>query len=108
MKLGVVGGGTMGGGIAQVAAQQGIDVVLLDIRQDLLDASVGRIKSFLQRNVERGRMSQDEVDAAVGRVVTTTDFSGFADVDAVIEAALEEVNAKSEVFRQLDANCPAE
>jgi 3-hydroxybutyryl-CoA dehydrogenase len=108
MKLGVIGGGTMGGGIAQVAAQQGMDVVLLDVRQDLLDASVARIKSFLQRNVERGRMSQDELDAAVGRIVTTTDFSGLADVDAVIEAALEEVNAKSEIFRQLDANCPAD
>jgi 3-hydroxybutyryl-CoA dehydrogenase len=108
MKLGVVGGGTMGGGIAQVAAQQGMDVVLLDVRQDLLDASVGRIKGFLQRNVERGRMSQDESNAAVGRIVTTTDFSGFADVDCVIEAALEEISAKSEIFRQLDANCPAD
>src|ERR1041385_6404404 len=106
MKLGVVGGGTMGGGIAQVAAQQGLDVVLLDVRQDLLDASVGRIRGFLQRGVERGRMSQAEADAAVGRIVTTTSFADFADADCVIEAALEEINAKSEIFRQLDQACP--
>src|SRR3954470_8486318 len=102
MKLGVVGCGTMGGGIAQVAAQQGMDVVLLDVRQDLLDVSVGRIKGFLDRNVERGRMARAEADAAVGRIVTTTDFADFKDVDAVIEAALEQLPAKSEIFAKLD------
>ncbi len=107
MKLGVVGAGTMGGGIAQVAAQQGMDVVLLDVRQELVDAGLGRIKTFLQRPVERGRMSQADADASVGRIVTATDFRAFADVDCVIEAALEEIGVKSEIFRQLDQHCPS-
>jgi 3-hydroxybutyryl-CoA dehydrogenase len=105
-RLGVVGGGTMGSGIVQVAAQQGMDVVLWDVRQDLLDGSITRIRGFLQRGVERGRMAQAEADAVMARIATTTDFARFSDVDCVIEAVLEDPETKSSVFRNLDAHCP--
>ncbi|HZT08266.1 MAG TPA: 3-hydroxyacyl-CoA dehydrogenase NAD-binding domain-containing protein [Chloroflexota bacterium] len=107
MKLGVIGAGTMGGGIAQVAAQQGIDVRLLDVRTELVQAGVDRIRGFLQRAVERGRMSKADADATVGRIEPTVEFSALADVDAVIEAAVEDIAVKSQVFRQLDEHCPA-
>jgi 3-hydroxybutyryl-CoA dehydrogenase len=103
--LGVVGAGTMGGGIVQVAATQGIDVVLLDVQQELVDRGVERIRSFLQRGVERGRATQQEVDATMGRITTTTTYEGLAGVDAVIEAVFEDLKVKHEVFRQLDAHC---
>ncbi|MBM2810214.1 MAG: 3-hydroxyacyl-CoA dehydrogenase [Chloroflexi bacterium] len=104
-RLGVVGGGTMGAGVVQVAAQQGMDVVLLDVRQDLLDASVDRIRGFIQRSVERGRMSQIDGDAAMAHIQTTTDYAALADADCVIEAALEDIKVKSDVFHQLDEHC---
>ena len=81
--LGVVGGGTMGGGIAQVGAQQGMDVLICDVTDDLLQNSVGRIRASLQRNVDRGRFSQEGADATVGRIRTTTDFAHLSDADCV-------------------------
>jgi len=101
-RLGVVGGGTMGGGIAQVAAQQGMEVVLCDVTDELLSSSIGRIRASLQRNVERGRLSQGDADATAGRIRTTTDFADFATVDCAIEAVLEEIETKRRVFRALD------
>jgi 3-hydroxybutyryl-CoA dehydrogenase len=103
--LGVIGGGTMGGGIVQVAAQQGMEVILWDVRQDLLDASLGRVRGFLQRSVERGRMTQDELDAVMGRISTTTEYEGLGDADCVIEAVLERIEIKQEIFRNLDRVC---
>jgi 3-hydroxybutyryl-CoA dehydrogenase len=105
-KLGVVGGGTMGSGIAQVAAQQGMDVLLWDVRQDLLEGALARIRGFVQRGVERGRMAQAEADAVMARIATTTEFEQFSDVDCVIEAVLEDIETKSGVFRSLDTHCP--
>ncbi|MEA2642819.1 MAG: 3-hydroxybutyryl-CoA dehydrogenase [Chloroflexota bacterium] len=101
-RLGVVGSGTMGGGIAQTGAQQGLDVVLWDVRQDLLDAGIARIRASLSRSVERGRLSQADADATLARITTSTSFASFADVDCVIEAVLEEIKVKHDVFRQLD------
>jgi 3-hydroxybutyryl-CoA dehydrogenase len=104
-RLGVAGGGTMGGGIVQVAAQQGLDVLLWDISDDLLERAVDRIRGSLQRSVERGRLSPAEADAAVARIHTTTDFGPFSEVDAVIEAVLENLDTKATVFRGLDEHC---
>ena len=105
-RLGVAGGGTMGGGIVQVAAQQGLDVLLWDISDDVLERSLDRIRGSLQRGVERGRLSQAEADASMARIQTTNEFSAFAEVDAVIEAVLESLETKGQVFRGLDENCP--
>jgi 3-hydroxybutyryl-CoA dehydrogenase len=104
--LGVVGGGTMGGGIVQVAAQQGLDVILWDVKDEYLAGSISRIRTAYQRSVERGRMSQEEADAAIGRIRTTTEFADFAAVDATIEAVLEDKATKTRVFQQLDEHCP--
>jgi len=104
--LGVVGSGTMGAGIAQVAAQQGMQVVLWDLRAELVEAGLDRIRASLQRNVERGRMAPADADSALARIRTATDFSGLAQVDAVIEAVLEDIATKAEVFRRLDAGAP--
>jgi 3-hydroxybutyryl-CoA dehydrogenase len=104
-RLGVAGGGTMGGGIVQVAAQQGLDVLLWDISDDVLVRSIDRIRGSVQRSVERGRLSQTEADAAMARIQTTTDFASFAEVDAVIEAVLETLETKAHVFRSLDEHC---
>ena len=103
-RLGVIGAGTMGGGIAQVGAQQGMDVVLCDVTDEFLANGVGRIRASLQRNVERGRISADEADATAGRITTTTDFAAMADADCVIEAVIEEIETKRRVFRALDDN----
>ncbi|MPZ14523.1 MAG: 3-hydroxybutyryl-CoA dehydrogenase [Chloroflexi bacterium] len=104
-KLGVVGGGTMGSGIVQIAAQQGMNVVLWDVRRDVVEASVTRIRGFLERNVERGRMRAADVDATLARITATTDFAAMADVDCVIEAAVEDLAVKQDVFRNLDQHC---
>jgi 3-hydroxybutyryl-CoA dehydrogenase len=105
-RLGVIGAGTMGSGIVQVAATQGIDVVLVDVGQELLDRAVERIGGFLQRGVERGRATQVEVDAAMGRISTSTTYDALAEVDAVIEAVFEDLAVKSAVFQQIEASCP--
>jgi 3-hydroxybutyryl-CoA dehydrogenase len=101
-KLGVIGGGTMGGGIAQVAAQQGMDVVLCDVSEELLQTSLSRIGASLQRNVERGRLSQADAAAAAARIVPTTDFADFGSVDCAIEAVIEDIETKRRVFSALD------
>jgi len=100
--LGVVGGGTMGGGIAQVGAQHGMEVVICDVTDELLQGSVGRIRASLQRNVDRGRLSQEEADATAGRIRTTTDFGHLRDADCVIEAVVESIEIKRRVFSALD------
>jgi 3-hydroxybutyryl-CoA dehydrogenase len=103
--LGVIGGGTMGGGIVQVAAQQGLSVILWDIKQELLEGSVSRIRGFIQRGVERSRMTQTEADAIMGRITTTTDYEMLEQADAIIEAVLEKIELKHEIFRNLDRVC---
>jgi 3-hydroxybutyryl-CoA dehydrogenase len=103
--LGVVGSGTMGGGIVQVAAQQGLSVIVWDVKQEFLEGSLNRIRGFLQRGVERGRMSQDDADAVMGRISTTTDYEPLSAADAVIEAVLEEAALKQDVFQNLDRVC---
>lgn len=103
--LGVIGGGTMGSGIVQVAAQRGMRVVLLDIRQELLDAALDRIRGALQRSVERGRLAQEDADAAIQRITTTLSYEALSEADCVIEAVIEEIGLKQEVFRQLDRVC---
>jgi 3-hydroxybutyryl-CoA dehydrogenase len=98
----------MGSGIAQVAAQQGIDVVLWDLRDDLLAAALERIRASLERNVQRSRISRLDADAALERITTTTDFADFGRVDVAIEAVLEDLTTKAAVFRSLDASAPAD
>ncbi len=105
-KFGVVGAGQMGNGIAQVAAQAGLQVVMHDIADKFVEHGMSVIKKNLQRSVDKGRMEQAEMDAVVGRITTTTELAAMKDVDIVVEAATENEKIKLEIFAQLDDICP--
>src|SRR5687768_12073285 len=98
----VVGGGTMGNGIAHTAAATGFDVVLVDVTDFLLQKAVSTITANLQRGVDKGKMTADERDGVLARIKTTTDVSTIADADIVIEAIIETLEAKTELFAKLD------
>jgi 3-hydroxybutyryl-CoA dehydrogenase len=104
-RVGVVGLGTMGAGIAQVAVQAGDDVVGREVTAELGEQARSKIDHFLTRAVEKGRMSADDKDAAMRRLATTTELQALADCDLVIEAIVEELDAKRELFAQLSEIC---
>jgi 3-hydroxybutyryl-CoA dehydrogenase len=101
-KVGVVGLGTMGAGIAQVSVQSGHDTVGREVTQELAERGRATIDRYLTRGVEKGRLTDDERDAALGRLALTTELAELADCDLVIEAVLEELDLKREVFAELD------
>jgi 3-hydroxybutyryl-CoA dehydrogenase len=101
-KVGVVGLGTMGAGIAQVSVQSGFETVGREVSAELGERGRATVERYLTRGVEKGRLSQDERDAALARLTLTTELSDFADCDLVIEAALEELDLKREIFAELD------
>ena len=101
-KVGVAGAGLMGHGIAQVAAQAGYDVVLREVDADRLAKGVGRIDKQLGRAVEKGRMEQADADAVKARIHGTTDYADFADCDLVLEAIVEDLDAKVAMWKELD------
>lgn len=102
-KVGVVGLGTMGAGIAQLCVQAGLETVGRDVTLELAERARGRIDHFLGRAVEKGRMSAGEKEAAVGRLSLTTELTELAECDLVIEAAFEDLAVKHELFSTLDA-----
>jgi 3-hydroxybutyryl-CoA dehydrogenase len=101
-KVGVVGCGLMGHGIAQICAQAGWDVVVREVSQERLDAGIGMIEKRLGRAVEKGKMEQADADAVRGRIQATLDYSDLADCDLVIEAINEDLDAKLEMWREVD------
>ncbi|HEY3017355.1 MAG TPA: 3-hydroxyacyl-CoA dehydrogenase family protein [Gaiellaceae bacterium] len=101
-KVGVVGLGTMGAGIAQVSVQSGFDTVGREVSDELADRGRATIDRYLTRSVEKGRLSQAERDAALERLTVTTNLQDLADCDLVIEAVLEELDLKRDVFGELD------
>ena len=105
-KVGVVGFGQMGSGIAQVCAMAGFDVLAREIDQKFIDNGMKRIDGSLARVVKSGRMSEDDAKTARGHVRGTTSLAEFADRDLVIEAVIEVMDAKREVFSELDRVCP--
>lgn len=107
-KIGVVGAGTMGNGIAQVAALIGCDVVMRDVKDEFVDRGIKSIDRFLSKSVEKGKMDAAQKDAVMGRIQGTTDLSLMKDVDFVIEAVIEDLELKKSVFRELDDVCPPE
>jgi 3-hydroxybutyryl-CoA dehydrogenase len=102
-RIGVIGAGTMGNGIAQVFAQSGYDVQLVDAIEPALARARSTIEKSLGKFVEKGRMKAEERDAALGRLSTGTSVEALADVDFVVEAIVEDVAAKRDLFGQLDA-----
>ncbi len=101
-RIGVVGLGAMGAGIAQLAVEAGLQTVGREVSHELGEAARDRVAHFLQRKVDKGRMSADEREAALARLETTTELAAFADCDLVIEAIVEELDSKLELFAALE------
>ena len=105
--FGVIGAGQMGGGIAQVAAASGLDVIMSDISEECTAAGLATIEKNLVRSVEKGKLETDEANAILARLQTTIDLGDMAKADYVVEAAVEMEDLKFNIFRQLDEACPA-
>lgn len=105
-KVGVVGCGLMGGGITEVCAKAGYPVVVREVAQQFLDKGIGAIKTSMERAVKKGKMTEEEAAATIGRIKGTLDFADFGDCDLVIEAAIENMDEKKKIFAALDKACP--
>ncbi|MGI8633042.1 MAG: 3-hydroxyacyl-CoA dehydrogenase family protein [Solirubrobacterales bacterium] len=101
-KLGILGSGIMGSGIAEVAAKAGIDVVLRSRRQETADAMVTALERSLAKQVQRGRLEETAAKDISGRVTATDDLGALADADLVLESVVEDLVVKKELFQQLD------
>ncbi len=104
-KVGVIGLGAMGSGIAQLCVEAGVDTVGREVTLELAEMAQGRIAHFLTRKVEKGQLEQSARDEAVGRLSLTTELHDFEDCDLVIEAIVEELEPKRELFAELDRIC---
>lgn len=102
-QVGIVGAGTMGGGIAMSFANAGIPVVLLEARQEALDKGLATIRRNYQGSVDKGKLSAAEFDQRLGLITPTLDYAAFAEADLAIEAVFESMEAKQQVFQALDA-----
>ena len=100
--VGVVGLGTMGAGIAQVCVQAGVDTLGREVTPELAERGRGTIQRYLARAVERERLTQSEMDTALGRLRVTTDLDDLAVCDLVVEAIVEQIDAKTELFAELE------
>jgi enoyl-CoA hydratase/3-hydroxyacyl-CoA dehydrogenase len=104
-KIGVIGAGNMGSGIAQKIAQEGINVVMVDIKDEFVQRGLDTIKKLLGEGIERKIFTPEKVDEIISRIHATSDFNAVADADIVIEAVFEDKQVKSELFKKLDALC---
>lgn len=104
-KIGVIGAGNMGSGIAQKIAQEGIPVVMIDTQEAFVQRGLNTIRTILEQGIARKIFTREKVDEILGRIEATTDMSRVADADLVIEAVFEDKNVKSELFKKLDAIC---
>jgi 3-hydroxybutyryl-CoA dehydrogenase len=102
----VIGAGQMGNGIAQVAAQAGLNVILNDIKQEFAEKGLQNIRKNLARNVEKGRMTEDDMNAVMSRIRLSTSLEDAADADMAIEAATENMQIKLNIFAELDRIMP--
>ena len=105
-KVGVVGCGLMGSGITEVCARSGYEVVVREVNDELLQKGLDRIKASMSKGVSRGKLTQEEMDAALARIKGTTSMEDFADCDIVIEAVVENLEVKKQVFADLDRITP--
>ncbi|WP_179405492.1 3-hydroxyacyl-CoA dehydrogenase NAD-binding domain-containing protein [Burkholderia guangdongensis] len=101
-RVGVIGAGTMGGGITMAFVDAGIPVVLLETKQEALDRGLGTIRRNYETTMKKGKLTQAQLDERIARITPTLDFSALADVDLVIEAVFEEMSVKRDVFTRLD------
>ncbi|RLA79453.1 MAG: 3-hydroxybutyryl-CoA dehydrogenase [Deltaproteobacteria bacterium] len=101
-KIGVLGAGVMGSGIAQVAAQSGFEVMMRDIADEFVQKGLKNIEASLSKGVEKGKVTPEEKEAALGRIKGTTVLEDLKDVDFVIEAVIEDLELKKKVFKEMD------
>ena len=106
--FGVIGAGQMGSGIAQVAAMSGLQVIMNDIKDEFVERGLKSITNILSKNVEKGKMTQTDKDAILGRIKTSISLKDMAPVDFLVEAATENEALKFGVFRELDSICRPE
>src|SRR5436309_187648 len=106
--IGVVGSGTMGNGIAQVAARAGYNVVMRDVTAEFLERGMEAIDRNLQRDVDKERLKSEEKRSVLGRIRSTTELEAFNEATFVIEAVTENLDVKTEVFKTLDCITPPE
>jgi len=107
-KIGIIGAGTMGNGIAHVCALSGYDVTLTDVNQEILDKAMAAIKKNMERQVKKEIIGQADMDKALSRIQTSTDMEAVKGAQLVVEAATEDLDLKKKLFAQLDELCPAE
>jgi 3-hydroxybutyryl-CoA dehydrogenase len=103
--FGVIGAGQMGGGIAQVAAMSGLDVIMNDIKTEFVEKGFEVISKILSRSVDKGKMSEDDRSAILGRIKTSVNLADMASADFVVEAATEKEEIKYQLFKDLDEVC---
>ena len=101
-KIGVLGAGAMGNGIAQVCAQAGHEVVMRDIADEFVQRGLKTIEGFLSKSVEKGKISEDDKKKTMDRITGTTEVADLKDVDFVIEAVLEDLELKKQVFQEVE------
>ena len=106
--IGVIGAGQMGHGIALVAAQAGFDVIIRDIDMAFVEKGIGRIEKFLTKSIEKGKMKEEEKKKILDRITGTIKLEDLKNVDIVIEAIFENIDAKKEIFKKLDGICKKE
>lgn len=104
-KIGILGAGAMGGGIAHLAASSGFEVILCDVDQKYVDGAIGRAAKLMDRQIEKQKMSAEQKNEILGRMTTTTDMADFASVDFVIEAIIENLTIKKDALLKLDQIC---
>jgi len=107
-KIGVIGAGTMGHGIALVSAKAGFDVVLHDVKDEYVKKGLSSIEKFLDKSIEKGKMTAEEKKTILGHIKGTTRLEDFKDADVIVEAIIEDVKTKKEVFSKLDQLCKKE
>ena len=103
--FGVIGAGQMGSGIAQVAAMSGLDVIMNDIKTEFVEKGLEGISKILSRSVDKGKMSEDDKSAILGRIKTSVSLADMASADYVVEAATENEDIKYQLFKELDEIC---
>ena len=107
-KIFVLGAGTMGAGIVQAFAQKGCEVIVRDIKEEFVDKGIAGITKGLEKQVAKGKMTEEDKEAILSRISGTTDMNLAADCDLVVEAAIENMKIKKEIFAELDGICKPE
>jgi len=107
-KLFIVGAGIMGAGIGQLCAQQGYEVTVVDVSEEVVERAKEKVKAGLKRRVDKGKITQEEMNSVLSRLRWSTDFNLAQDSDFVVEAVFENLAVKKDVFKKLDSICPPE